>query len=483
MNRFTACCLLVLGAGCLGWIACGGGGNDLDREAGSALWIDPAAGPVEVDALYALQDVGVQELFVDAAQLTWDGGTPQLATHAGDLPDVRTSATLVIHGAAPPPDTDLEAAADRLVPELRRLARGVRGTGWVPRGFHWDLDLSAEDLPPMASLLDELDARLDGETYLSVTLPRSLLDDPAAEDVARAADFVVAFLYGQRDHEAGDDPTAWDFQEVSASLERLEALGQQYLLGVSTVGRLIVEGDDAVVTRVHLSDLVESPAFEERFGMSLQGIDRRVYDYRTTEPVRLGDLELPAGADVRLSFLSAIDLHQLFNLATHEGTPLHRGQVYWRPPAPTEGLSVPPEVLARALSGDVPQPQPEVRLESSGRRLTVHLTNDSPVGTEVARMDMNYVELRLGRGSFARVDPGDFPRYDLLDGDTGRRTVRDPDVLRLYLPYLPAGRQVASGPVVLSGAGTGNVSVAGSFLAPGDEVVPVVSGDAESTVR
>lgn len=483
MNRFTACCLLVLGAGCLGWIACGGSGNDLDREAGSALWIDPAVGPVDVDAFYVLEQAGVDELFVDAARLTWDGGAPRLVAHSGDAPDVRTSATLVIQGEAPPPDADLEEAADRMAPELRRLLRDVRGTGWVPRGFHWDLELSAEDLSPTAALLNELDGRLDGETYLSVTLPRGLLDDPAAEDLARAADFVVAFLYGQRDHEPGDDPAAWDFQEVSAGLDRLEALGQEYLLGVSTVGRLLVEGDDAVVTRIHLFDLVESPAFEERFGMSLQGIDRRVYDYRTTEAVRLGDLDLPAGADVRLSFPSATDLHRLFNLATHEGTPRHRGQVYWRPPAPAEGLSVPPGVLARALSGDVPQPKPEVRLEGSGRRLTVHLTNDSEVSTEVARMDMNYVELRLSRGSFARVEPGDFPRYDLLDGDTGQRTVRDPDVLRLYLPYLPAGKQVAGGPVVLSGARAGNVTVAGSFLAPGDEVVPVVSGNAESTVR
>lgn len=465
----------------LGLAACGGGG-ELERKPGSALWIDPAVATVEAETLAGLRSAGLDEIFLEVGSLTWSGGEPELTVRTVDLPNLRASATLVVTGDGPPPDVDAARAAERLAPELRRLLRSVRGSGLLARGLHWDLEVTAEGLPRLASLLDELPSHLEEETYLSATLPRDLLAAETVEDLLGPADFLVTFLYGQRPAETGDDPEAWDLQRVETDLERLDALGEEYLLGVSTVGRLVAKtAAGGVFTGIALADLVSSPAFEAQLGMSLEGIDRRVYDYRTTRELRLGRLELPSGTGVRLSFLSAHDVRNLLNRVEDLELENHRGQVYFRAPAPEEGLSVRPESLAGVLSGDVPRPRPEVRLETAGRRLTVRLTNAGIADTEVGRMETNYVELRLARGGFARVDAGEFSRYDLLDAETGRRTLRSPDVLRLYTPYLTPGAEVVSGSVVLSGARVGDVTVGGEFLAPGGTTVEVVRASGEPT--
>lgn len=475
----SSCALLLATA----WLAgCSGRDGRLERTPGSALWIDPAVGSVDAETLASLRAAGVDEVFLERAALSWDDGTPQLETRSGDVPDLRAPATLVVTGEAPPPETDLETAAEHAAAELRRLLRGVQGSGLVPQGLHWDLDVTAEGLTSLATWLAELRSHLDASTFQSATLPRDLLEAPGAAELARRADFLVTFLYGQRPEEPGDDLRAWDFEDVAADLERLDALGQEYLLGVSTVGRLVVSGSEGgqVSTRVDLADLVTSPAFEDRLGMSLEGIDRRIYDYRTTRAVGLGELDLPSGSVVRLSFLSAHDVHRLLDRVDELALEHHRGQVYLRPPAPEEGLSLRPEVLARALSGNAPRPRPQVRLKPSGRGMAVTLTNAGAVDTEVGRLETNYVELRLDRGSFAQVAPGEFARYDLLDSETGRRSLRSPDVLRLYTPYLAPGATVASGPIRLSGARIEEVSVAGEFLAPGGRTVPVVAAVEDS---
>lgn len=473
--------LVLLSFWVLGLAACGGGG-ELERTPGSALWIDPSVGPVEAETLAGLRSAGLDEVFLEVASLAWSGGEPELTAPSGGLPNLRSSATLVVTGAGPPPGTDTERAAERLAPELRRLLRSVQGSGLLARGLHWDLDVSAEGLSRLASLLAELRSHVEEETYLSVTLPRRLLDAEAVVDLVRPADFLVTFLYGQRPAETGDDPEAWDLQRVVADLERLDALGEEYLLGVSTVGRLVAKtAAGGVFTGIALADLVSSPAFEAQLGMSLEGIDRRVYDYRTTRHLRLGHLELPSGTGVRLSFLSAHDVRNLLNRVEDLELKNHRGQVYFRAPGPGEGLSLRGEGLAGVLSGDVPRPRPEVRLEGSGRRLTVRLVNAGIADTEVGRMETNYVELRLARGGFARVDAGEFSRYDLLDAETGRRTLRSPDVLRLYTPYLTPDAEVVSGSVMLSGARVGDVTVGGEFLAPGGTTVEVVRASGELT--
>ncbi|HEX2163963.1 MAG TPA: hypothetical protein VHM02_08440, partial [Thermoanaerobaculia bacterium] len=98
--------------------------------------------------------------------------------------------------------------------------------------------------------------------------------------------------------------------------------------------------------------------------------------------------------------------------------------------------------------------------------------------TEVAGVEHNYVDVRLAGGSFGAVDPGGFARYELRAD--GRRaadmaSLRRADVLRLYVPFLEAGDEVASGLVRHSGTATAS----GRFLLPDGRVVEVAEGEGE----
>jgi hypothetical protein len=247
------------------------------------------------------------------------------------------------------------------------------------------------------------------------------------------------------------------------------------LLRLDETGRVL-----QVTSRGQLREVEQARGLSSHFSLDVPGVDRRRYDYQARARTRLSTLVLERGEVLRVSFLSRDHLVQLTERLAEQELPALRGAVYYRPPHPDESLSLTPGALAGALSGERSGPVLEARLEGSGSRFVLALANTGDESTEVGGVAGNYVELRLSRGSFERVEPGAFERYDLLDRRTRRRTLRQPGILRLYLTLLGAGQNVRSGAITVSGARLEDVEIGGEFNAPGSDRVAVTAAVEEA---
>jgi hypothetical protein len=481
--------LLAAGLAALLALACDPAGRGLSKPRGSVLWITPDAGPVETADLETLEPLGVGEVFQQVGELTWQGAEPVVTPAWTEAAALRhTAVTLVLAGEAPPPEADAEAAAEALAGELRRLELEAQGRGLAPVGLHLDLGLGTAGAEPLAGLLAELGGRVEPPMLLSATLGTEALSDPAAERVAAAADFLVVFLYGQRSW-TSEDPQAWETAAVEKGLERLEALGADYLLGAATLGWAIRRDRRgafaAATTDASLRRLLDAPGMETALGLSLEAGERQVYTFRARAPTRVLGWRLGEAEEVRVVAPTSGHLRRLLGRLAGLELPHRLGQAWFRPPRPEEGLSLSLTNLAGALAPRQPVPGIEARVEPAERRgrapaVRVTVTNPGGEPTEIARVETNYVELTARRGSFRQVDAGGFERYDLLDSATGERSLSRPGTLRLYTSYLAPGESLTSGRITLAGArGEADVAVGGKFLFPDGttvEVAPTPAG-------
>lgn len=465
--------LLLLVAGC------GGGGAGGQRRPGSVLWLTSESAPVSPETMDALARQGVGEVFLQAVELAWSGGRPELRSDFESVVVPRAPVTLVVRGEPPP--QEVEDLAAGLAGELTALELEVERRGGLPAGFHLHLAIPGEAaLEPLARLTRELGYGLGPKRPLSVTLPRRLMGTEGARSLARAAGALVVFLYGQGPGEA-DEPEAWDLQAVRNRLELLEGLETDYLVGVITLGRLARKDASGrtleATTRGSVRRLLDHRALEDTLGSALKAVDGRIYEFRARGATRAGPWRLKAGERVQVTLLGGSHLRRLRRMLSSPGWEHLLGQAWYRPPGPEEKLAVLPSVLADALA-ETPSPsQIEVRkaVESRDHRLAIRLrvTNAGSESTEIARVGDNFVELRSRRGRFLQVDPGDFGRYDLIDSASGRRSLRA-DTVRLFSAYLAAGETVESGELLLTGGEEDDLMVRGSFLLPDGSSAMVV---------
>jgi hypothetical protein len=451
------------------------------KGAGSAVWLSAESGEITDADLARLQSAGMHELFVEVAELEWSGITPSLAPLPPARLPRRAAVTLVVRGRWPSGELDPQATAKKLADLLQSLRIESEGRGLLPVGFHFDVEASGQ-LESYAKTLAKLDALLEGGPFLSVTVGRRWLDQPQIERVAKAADFVVCFLYGQRPG-AEEDPQAWDLQAVEANLRRLEKLGRKYFLGVITLGSASHLGRGGEVlgyeTALSLAPLVANPALELKHGFTLQGIDRLVYDFNARGPTQVGDWRVAPGESVRVVKTATPFLEEFLRRAGAWELPNRLGQVYYRLPRAVDRLSLSLANLASALEPEPATPLLEVRLEPRVRSekrwlLRLELENKNDETTDIAMIDNNYVEIRAQGGTFADVDLGDFRRFDLLKGEEKNtlRAVREADTVRLFLPILE-GREVArTGDIEVRVSGRAPVlTVAPTFLLPDGRVL------------
>lgn len=469
-------------------VGCGGGHHRSARPPGSALWLGAEAPAPTAQDLSHLASVGVGEVFVEGPELVWRDGHPHVEGRPTFRPPRRTPATLVVRGTWKEGEVDAGRAAITLGQDLRRLELESQTQSLVPVGVHFDLDLGSGDagLESFAAVLGRLGARQGEDLFLSTTVDRRRLTGDSegelsegVEALARRADFLVAFLYGQRPDEE-EDPSAWDLEAVTRGLGRLDALGCPYLLGVVTLGRALrlngSGGVEASTTEGHLRDLVENPALALQRGFTLEGIDRQDYSFAAERATSFGPWRLARGEGVKVERLAPFHIHRLKERLAGASLEHLLGLVYYRPPGPGEGFSLSLANLADALSPEPREPRVVARLEGHERGgatvVRVEVANVGQQPTELATIESNYVELHTRRGSFGSVDRGSFARYDALDAATGRRSLR-PDSIRLYTPFLEAGEAVGSGDLVLRGGGLEDLEVGGRFLLPDGNTVEV----------
>lgn len=478
--------LLVAALVGLGVAACGGGsGAPSGRAAGSAIWVDPGRASLDPDGRRILAEAGVEEVFLEAGTLTWDGARPMLETvpeaFAGAVPE-GTPVTLVLRGTEPVGEGLELGGADRgLARAVRELRLEAEAAGLLPLGYHLDLpggaspalvrhlrDAAGPDLLVSTELSRERLGRSDG----------SARDPAAARELAAASDFVVAFLYGQRPGER-DAPAAWDPQRMEEDLAALESLETDYLVGfvlVGSVHHLTAAGDPRETrTRADLKDLAREPALRLSIADPFAGVGRVVHSFQAQRPVHAAGWDLAPGETVRVVRTAPSLVQDLLERARRAELRHRVGQVFYRLASPDEGLSLTPAEVAAAMGRSPPEPELRPRLvvesmQGDSATLGVSLRNRSPLSTDLAATDGNYVRVRAESGYFDGVEPGEFSRYSLWRGGREVRPGlgwREPDEVRLYTPMVRGGERIGGARLELRRRGAGaRVTVGGRFFLP-----------------
>lgn len=460
--------------------ACGGAAERPIKAAGSVLWIEPATvSSLDPERVDQLRQAGIRELFLEGAEMRWEGSQPTLTGEPVPRSLPRAPVTLVIRGPWPRAlADDAEVAAAGLDAALDRLRLQAEGQGILPVGFHFAP--AAGEPYSLASLAAVLSARQGTDLFLSIEIPpRTLGTDEAAEAV-RAADFVVANLLGQRPEEA-ERPEAWRSADADAAVAALEALGARYLVGVVTLGAAYRLGGDgervAMTTQASPKDLVRHRALERTRARLLEGWDRRVLGARAVRATELAGWKLAKGEKVEAIQLLPVHLIDLRDRLRFDNLSGYLGESYYRLPRTGEGLSLAVADLVDALTGVTTEPHLEISIpqrQTSGETVAfrVWLRNLSERSTDVAFYDQNYVEVTVEGGVVVDVAPGEFERYAFeQDGLPIRnmRALRSANGVKLFVPIVEGGDAVRSGTILVRGrpGRPPALIVGGRFLLPG----------------
>ncbi len=469
LAKGVGCALLAVLAGCLG-------AERPVKPPGSALWLAEESGELAPGTQIRLGELGVREIFLQAAELGWVG-EPRLTRRSWPQVPRRTATTLVVEGDWRPGDRRAEQVAERLAVAIKSLRIEAEQAGMLPVGVH--LRIAPRDQGEhFAQTLGKLRRALGSQLFLSAEIDRAWLGTPLAASVAAEVDFVVGFLYGQRPGEA-EDPKAWDLAAVEANHRRLAELERPYLIGAVVLGTATWRTREGAArgtsTELSLGQLLAARGLELQTGFSLQGIDRQVWEFAAKAPSQVAEWRLAAGDRIRVVRTATAYVEEFRRrLGAWESS--HRlGEIYYRLPRPSERLSLSAENLIDVLSPSAAQPALELALdvlERGDRRWKVRLTlrNPSSENTEVAFLESNFVELRATGAILGEVDPGQFQRVEVLFGEEKNtmRAMRQADRVRLYLPLLEGGQEAASGPIELrlSGRSAPELTTRAAFLLP-----------------
>lgn len=459
--------LLVSSTGC--WDSFGG----RSRPPASAIWLTADVPPPDPGTLARLRSLDVGELFVEVARLDGPGEQPLERMRLPDLP-AATAMTMVVTGTWNGRGDPVGLAA-AVAAEIRQLRFEAEALGLVPIGLHFDL-IEIADLSGYATFLEEVAKDGDRSLFISCSVPRSWMARSGLEGVVHAADAVVAFLYGQRADEP-EDAKAWDFVQVERDLERLEAMGEPYFLGLTTLGvarRLSRDGETTAATlEASLRDFLWDRRFKLKLGFSLEGVNRMVYSVEAERPATVAGWKLKSRESVRMVRPATAHLEELTRLRGAWQLPHLLGTVYYRMPGPEELLSLRPANIIAALE---PTPAtPELLLSASIQRATGRgylfrfaVENPSAEMTELSVLDNNVVQIEVASGAFGRVEVGDFERFALFERRDGELapTFRSAKIIQLHLPILESEQAARTGDVEILAQGEPTLRLEGWFILP-----------------
>lgn len=448
-SRLCKSCLLtaaLLAAGC-------GGGGRLERAPGSALWV--AGGTLAPETLQRMQKDGITELFVPLGTID-PAADPAVERQSVPQFPPETRVTIVLQGDL---GSGLDAAlGERVADGVRQLRFDVEGRGALAVGVHID-PLSVGSFEELAAFLAGLNDALDPDLYLSLSLRRDDLDGELLPKALAEVDFVVPFLYGQLPSEA-EASDAWDFQRLSERLSALEQHDVPYLVGVIGLGTAthVAKGGRVKGRSTHYSlrTFLWNRKLKLQTGFSLEGVDRRIFEFVADSPTKVGEWDFQRGDLARVVRSTTYHYTQLHDLLKREAYPHLLGQVYYRLTAPDEPLSISLDNILNVLESTTVTP--EITLAAQVQRRTARgwlfrflISNENGEMTELSTVDSNYIQVDAVGGQFAdELTTGDFFRYELFrtqKNGTLKRTFRNANSLRLYIPMIEGQGNVASGDV------------------------------------
>ena len=437
-------------------LGCVGGPGRKAKEPTSMLWVEPAqVAQVDAALLDELAGTGVRELFVPLAHLESGEGGPLLRDSVPELP-ASTRLTLVVRGPLATGEAASEMATG-VAASVQQMLFDVESRGLVPIGVHFDLS-AGPSLEDATAFFKQLRQELDPSFFVSSSLDRSWYDDPELRSLIKAVDFVVPFLYGQRDGEE-ELAEAWDFAVARERLAQLEELGARYVLGWSGLGSVTHTDRQGRVknatTQHSLAPFMWNRDLELKRGFTLEAKNRRVYTLVAQKTTRAGGWKMETQDEVRLVRPMTTDLDKLLGIVAEGQYAGLLGQLYYRLPAPAERLSITVENVLNALGEGpiVPDLTFDVQVGRRTRRGAIYrfvISNANGETTEFSLLDNNFLQIKAEPDAFGNVDVGDFYRYDLLrlakDGKY-QRMYRNANAIRLHIPILEGQQSVESGNV------------------------------------
>ncbi|MEM9553144.1 MAG: hypothetical protein AAGC60_02720 [Acidobacteriota bacterium] len=485
---------------------CGGGGDEIpwlgggkDKAPASAVWITPRSGDLSANEIARLKGFGVTEVYLTAARLTGTPGTP-LESYEITPPEGSMPSNLVLEGTFDLEADAVAAYAESVTDAARQLRFDIESRGALVVGVHFDIH-DVRDPQAYAAFLERVRDGLDDELFLSASIPRGWDERPGAREVARAVDYFVAFLYGQRLGET-ESGAAWDFLELERSVRVLDEWGVPYQVGVVLLGSARLLGTNgtvhAVTSEMSLQDIVRNRRLDMKPAFSLEGVNRRVYEVTSSRGGRLGEWKLGRGEMVRVVRAAASDIEELLRLLDVWNLPNHRGQAYYRVPGAEEDLSLQVESLLAALDTSR-EAEPDLALETTLQRRTgrgwlmrFSIQNRNGEFTELATLDNNFLQVRVlddGRFNRNKIAAGDFYRFQLYRTDREgalETTFRDAEVVRFHVPILEGEQRISTGDVEVVARSEPRIEASASFLLPDGrtlEVGPVLWPDSSETGR
>ncbi len=307
------------------------GGSRPEKPPGSALWVTRESGELDAAAQSRLAGLGLREVYLEAAELDWNGGLRLRRIERPALPR-RTPTTLVISGLWLPGDRPPDGLATRLLSELTALRTEAEQSGLVVIGFHFEVE-PGDSAASLGRSLGRLRTLLGKSYFVSARLGRKALGGADAQAIADGVDYVVSMIYGQRPGEA-EDPSAWDLEAVEERFRLLEALKRPYFTGVITLGTASWRGRGGeakgVTTALSLGELVRARNLELKPGFSLQGIDRQVWEFVARGAARVGEWNLTPGDSIRIVRTATPFLEEFRRRLGAWESPHRRGEVFFR---------------------------------------------------------------------------------------------------------------------------------------------------------
>ena len=441
-------------------------------DLGPAIALDAESPTPSAEELALLQRQGVAQFWIEWGSIEPDADRLRVLRAPTESAPRGAGVVLVLRGEWTTLRTASEDALDGLSRQLVSTAAEAEAAGSLVRGVLLALE-SSQVAQEDDTIVARLRAGLDGRRSLGVDLARAWLmggDAEALRAVASEADFLSSQLYGG----SAAETALWDLEALRAAVGVLENLGRPYLVGVSIVGSLKANAGGGEAARSLPREVLYARRMVVEPGFAFEGYVRQLLEIQFLARTDLGGVTARPGESWTLSRPTAGHLDQVLRALRETAGPAYRGPVLGALRSSDEALAISLDEVLGALAGS-PASLPldlsfSVERREGGMAGVVGLANPGAT-TAAAAVDHNLVEVNIEGGSFGRIEPGRFARYELLDAFGQRASLRQARRLRLYFRFLERGEQIESGAIEWIGDSRTRVAVEARHLSATGEVL------------
>lgn len=299
------------------------------------------------------------------------------------------------------------------------------------------------DLPELGEDADEFIARLARESGLAMVpvLTVAQLGTEGGRKVAVAAHQCIIPLFGT----SNDDLRGLDEIELRPLAERLAVvrdLGVRVRVAVALRPKTEPEvsswGEDLdVLTDGEVAEIRRTSSLDRSFAI--------------TRRLSWGGREFDPGDNLAVAWVDAAKLHLFLGESQRLVLPELGGWDLVSLPPDGANLGLDREELIRYLGGEGPAPGVDVRVQRSGRNLTVRLANKDVFRSAVTGFS-NWVQVELASGALVARSRGGFDRVVLGSVSSGEwrpNPPGGPDAVRFVETYVAPGEEITTGSIRL----------------------------------